>query len=181
MPEKQTSDSLKTDDLSEKEKRLIMSKAVKTNAMRILEREKIEYEPSECDPTVTDGVGVAKLLNRDVSITFKTLVTEGAKKTCFVFVIPVAETLDLKKAAAVCGQKSIAMIKQKELLPLTGYIHGGCSPVGMKKPFPTYIHSSAEGIERISVSGGRVGLQVMLKPSDLIKITNGTFADIIVR
>ena len=129
--------------------------AFKTNAMRILERNKVSYEHYEYDAEETDGVKVASLVQQNAERVFKTLVTVSAKGNNYVFVIPVGETLDLKKAAAAVGEKSVAMIKQKELLSLTGYIHGGCSPVGMKKLFPTMIHESAQSFENICVSAGQ--------------------------
>lgn len=123
---------------------------------------------------------IAEALGEDVRTVFKTLVTESDKKEHFVFVIPVAETLDLKAAARTVGVKSVAMIKQKELLPLTGYIHGGCSPVGMKKPFKTVIHKTAENLEEFYVSAGIVGRQIKINPQTLCDFINAQFADIIV-
>ncbi len=152
----------------------------KTNAMRILERNKIEYNHYEYDAEETDGVKVAALVQQDKERVFKTLVTVSAKGNNYVFVIPVGETLDLKKAAAAVGEKSVAMIKQKELLGLTGYIHGGCSPVGMKKLFPTMIHESANSFERICVSAGQRGHQIDVPITALAKAVNAKFGDIIV-
>lgn len=161
---------------------MFMSKSVqKTNAMRILEREKIPFVFHEYDSEITDGVGVAKILNQDEAKVFKTLVTEAAGRGYFVFVIPVAETLDLKKAAKAAGQKSLSMLKQKELFPLTGYIHGGCSPIGMKKLFPTFIHESAETLETICVSAGRVGCQAELSPGKLASLVKASFNDLIAK
>ncbi len=154
--------------------------AFKTNAMRILERNKIVYNHFEYDAEVTDGVKVAELLGQDNSRVFKTLVTVSSKGNNYVFIVPVAETLDLKKAAAAVGEKSVAMIKQKELLPLTGYVHGGCSPVGMKKLFPTMIHESALNFDRIFVSAGQRGHQVEVPVEALAEIVNAKFGDIIV-
>lgn len=119
------------------------------------------------------------LLGEDPTRVFKTLVTQGRSKAYYVFVIPVGDELDLKKAAAACGEKSIAMIKQKELLPLTGYVHGGCSPIGMKKAFPTYIHEMALLYDRMFVSAGKVGYQIELKPEDLEKAVKLSFADLV--
>lgn len=156
-------------------------KKEKTNVMRVLDGLKIDYESHsyEPDPTKT-GVEIAGILGEDVSHVFKTLITQGGKtKEYFVFVIPVAEELDLKKAAAACKEKSVAMIKQKELLPLTGYVHGGCSPVGMKKTFPTFVHESGKDLDRIFVSAGKVGLQIELKPEDLAKAVKLTYADLV--
>ena len=105
--------------------------------------------------------------------------TQGKSNSYYVFVIPVADELDLKKAAKAAGEKAIAMIKQKDLLPLTGYVHGGCSPIGMKKPFPTFIHESGEGLEHIFVSAGKVGFQIELAPADLVRVANCKFADLV--
>ena len=155
-----------------------MSEA-KTNAMRELERAGIKYRHFTYDPTETEGVKVAALLGQDETMVFKTLVTVSGKKVNYVFVIPVAETLDLKAAARAVGEKSVEMIKQKELLPLTGYIHGGCSPVGMKKHFRTVIHESAQNLDTIFVSAGRVGNQVEVDPKSLAKLVGADFSDII--
>ena len=152
----------------------------KTNVMRILNSKKIPYTAFEYSEDLTEGVLIAEALGEDVRAVFKTLVTESDKKEHFVFVIPVAETLDLKAAARTVGVKSVAMIKQKELLPLTGYIHGGCSPVGMKKPFKTVIHKTAENLEEFYVSAGRVGRQIKINPQTLCDFINAQFADIIV-
>lgn len=154
--------------------------AFKTNAMRILERNKIAYNHYEYDAEETDGVKVAELVKQDKERVFKTLVTVSAKGNNYVFVIPVGETLDLKKAASAVGEKSVAMIKQKELLGLTGYIHGGCSPVGMKKLFPTMIHQSAENHEMICVSAGQRGHQIEVPVEALAKVVNARFGDITV-
>ena len=154
-------------------------KEVKTNAMRTLEREKIPYKHYEYDPEITEGVKVAQLMGQDEKRVFKTLVTVSAKNQNYVFVIPVAETLDLKKAAKCVGEKSVAMLKQKDLLPLTGYVHGGCSPVGMKKLFRTVIHRSALQYETVCVSAGKLGNQMELQPSLLAKVINAEFADLI--
>lgn len=153
----------------------------KTNVMRVLDSMKIEYKSHsyEPDPTKT-GEEIAAILGEEPECVFKTLVTRGKTGAYYVFVIPVAEELDLKKAASAAGEKSIAMIKQKELLPLTGYVHGGCSPVGMKKVFPTFIHMTAEGKEHIFVSAGKVGYQIELSPEDLMKAVKITPADLII-
>lgn len=157
-----------------------MMAKIKTNAMRILDAKKIKYRHYEYDPETTDGLLVASLVGRPREMVFKTLVTEAASKNHYVFVIPVGETLDLKKAAKVVGEKSIAMIKQKDLLALTGYIHGGCSPVGMKKQFRTVFHVTAKEQETVCVSAGHVGNQVEVPVSDLVSLVNGEFADVIV-
>ena len=151
----------------------------KTNAMRILDKNKVEYEIKTYDESLTSGELVAETLGEKKEEVFKTLVTVSNNGEHFVFVIPVAETLDLKKAAKVAGVKSVEMLKQKDLLPLTGYIHGGCSPVGMKKQFKTFVHKSAEDLECFCVSGGHVGMQVKLDPKDLKKVINFEYADII--
>ena len=155
-------------------------KIEKTNVMRALDTARIEYTAHEYDNTVTEGTTVAALLGQDEAKVFKTLVTEAPGGLHFVFVIPVAETLDLKAAARAAGVKSVSMIKQKELLPLTGYIHGGCSPVGMKKPFPTFIDSSAKTLDAFCVSAGRVGRQVELSPMSLAELISADFADLTV-
>ena len=153
----------------------------KTNVMRILDQKKVPYQ-SYCyaETAAVSGVDVAKVLGQDPAQVFKTLVTESGKGGHFVFVIPVGEELDLKKAAKAVGEKSISMLKSKELLPLTGYIHGGCSPIGMKKVFPTVIHASAESLPTMIFSAGKIGYQVEVAPSDLQKILRLSFADIIV-
>lgn len=152
----------------------------KTNVMRLLDAKSIPYEAREYDPEITSGPLVAAALGEDPDTVFKTLVTEGPKKEHFVFVIPVNAELDLKKAAKAARVKSIAMIPQKELLPLTGYIHGGCSPFGMKKPFPTFLDETAELFPNIFVSAGRRGYQVGIFPSDIISQIGASFADLTV-
>ena len=156
-------------------------KEEKTNVMRTLEQKKIAYTPHEypADGPV-DGVSVASYLNQDPEQVFKTLVTKGAGGGYYVFDIPVAENLDLKKAAKAVGEKSIAMLPQKELLPLTGYVHGGCSPVGMKKQFPTVFHATAADLPAIMVSAGRIGHQVQCDPQALLALLGAKTADIIV-
>ncbi len=150
----------------------------KTNVHRILEQKKIPYTPHAYDPSVTDGVSVARLIGQSAERVFKTLVTESGRGEHFVFVIPVSKSLDLKKAAKAAGVKSVAMLKQKELLPLTGYVHGGCSPVGMKKPFKTVIDETAILYDAIIVSAGRVGFQAELAPNALTGLTGASFADL---
>ena len=152
----------------------------KTNVMRVLEQKKVSYESHsyEPDPTMS-GEEIAALLNEDADRVFKTLVTQGKSGQYYVFVVPVKEELDLKKAAKAAGEKAIAMIKQKELLPLTGYVHGGCSPIGMKKPFPTFIHETATLQDKVFVSAGKVGFQIELSPQDLAKTVGCSFADIV--
>lgn len=150
----------------------------KTNVMRLLDVAEIPYSAYEYDKTVTDGVSVAKLLNEDENSVFKTLVTVASTGEHFVFVIPVNYSLNLKKGAKAVKVKSVEMIKQKELLPLTGYIHGGCSPIGMKKPFTTVIDETAILFEEICVSAGRVGKQVKLSPLALCDYVHASFEDL---
>ncbi len=151
-----------------------------TNVMRILTQKKIPFLPHEYDPSIVNGVKVAESLGENVDHVYKTLVTQAASKKYYVFVIPVAKELDLKAAAKAVSEKSIDMIPQKELLPLTGYIHGGCSPVGMKKLFPTVVDESAASLERFFVSGGKIGHQVELSPEDLKKLVPFSYAKITV-
>lgn len=157
-----------------------MAKNDKTNVMRILDANKIPYVGFEYSTEFTEGILIAEALGEPKESVFKTLVTESGKGEHFVFVIPVAETLDLKAAARTVGVKSISMIKQKELLPLTGYIHGGCSPVGMKKPFPTVFDASAEKLTEFYVSAGRVGRQICLNPKTLCEFIGARFEKITV-
>lgn len=157
-------------------------KEEKTNVMRVLEQKKIPYEPHTYPfgESAPDGVTVARSLGQCPEAVFKTLVTKGASGAYYVFDIPVEKTLDLKKAAKAVGEKSVAMLPAKDLLPLTGYVHGGCSPVGMKKQFPTVFHESCLAEETICVSAGKVGFQVELKPNDLIALVRGSTADVTV-
>ena len=159
----------------------VAKKEEKTNVMRTLEQKNIPYTAHTYDPEgPIDGVSVAQILDEDPECVFKTLVTRGASGGYYVFDIPVAENLDLKKAAKAVGEKSIAMIQQKELLLLTGYVHGGCSPVGMKKQFPTVFHETAEILDTIMVSAGKIGYQVQCEPEKLLNLLNAKTADIIV-
>ena len=152
----------------------------KTNVMRVLDSKKIKYQSHSYTPDATmSGEEIAAILGEDTSKVFKTLVTQGKSGGYFVFVIPVNKELDLKKAAKAAGEKSICMIKQKDLLPLTGYVHGGCSPIGMKKQFPTFIHETAENLDKIFVSAGKVGFQVELTFNDLSSVIRIECADII--
>ena len=156
-----------------------MKKQEKTNVMRILEQKKIPYQSYDyTDSGVVSGMEVAAVLGQDPLQVFKTLVTVGASKKNYVFVIPVCGELNLKEAAKSVGEKSIEMLKAKDLLPLTGYIHGGCSPIGMKKLFPTVIDRSAESYDSIIFSAGKIGFQVQLSLSDLQKVIPITLADI---
>ena len=153
----------------------------KTNVMRILDQKNIPYTPHAYDPEAgLDGVSVAQQLGQDPETVFKTLVARGASGGVYVFDIPVGDSLDLKKAAKAVGEKSIAMIAQKELLPLTGYVHGGCSPVGMKKQYPTIFHETAEIIDSIMVSAGKIGFQVELNPAALMELAGASTADLTV-
>ncbi len=147
----------------------------KTNAMRLLDAKKIAYESFSYDAAIIDGEKVAEILGEDKNRVFKTLVCVSDKGEHLVFCVPVNGSLDLKKAAVAAGVKSVAMIKQKELEPLTGYIHGGCSPVGMKKKFRTFIDATAEGFDKIYVSAGKVGLQMKLSPSSLCTFVGAKF------
>ena len=150
----------------------------KTNVMRLLDAKKIVYQAFEYDSSITDGMIVAKMVNKDENQVFKTLVTRSNNNKYFVFCIPVNKSLDLKKAAKAASVKSIEMLKQKELLPLTGYIHGGCSPIGMKKLFPTFIDASALNFDTICVSAGKVGFQVELKLKDLQAYVNANICEL---
>lgn len=157
------------------------AKEEKTNVMRLLEQKGIAYTAHTypADGPI-DGTSVAAMLGQDPECVFKTLVARGASGGYYVFDIPVAETLDLKKAARAVGEKSVAMIHQKELLPLTGYVHGGCSPLGMKKKFPTVFHETAEIVDTIMVSAGKIGYQVELAPAELVELAEGCLADLTV-
>ena len=156
-------------------------KEEKTNVMRVLEQKGVAYTPHTypTDGSI-DGASVAGYLGQDPEHVFKTLVARGASGGYYVFDIPVEDTLDLKKAAKAVGEKSIAMIHQNELLPLTGYIHGGCSPVGMKKQFPTVFHETAEILDTICVSAGKIGYQVEVAPADLLALVGAKTADLTV-
>ena len=157
------------------------NKEEKTNVMRTLDQKKIPYTAFSYDPSgPIDGVSVAAETGLDAAGVFKTLVTKGASGAYYVFDIPVAENLDLKKAAKAVGEKSIAMLPQKELLPLTGYVHGGCSPVGMKKQFPTVFHETANELALVAVSAGKIGHQVQVKPDDLLNLLRAKTADVVV-
>ena len=156
-------------------------KEEKTNVMRVLEQNHIPYTAHTYPADgPTDGVSVANYLHQDVEQVFKTLVTKAASGIYYVFDIPVAENLDLKKAAKAVGEKSIAMIPQKELLPLTGYVHGGCSPVGMKKQFHTVFHETVILFDTICVSAGKIGAQVEVAPDALIALLGADTADVVV-
>ncbi len=153
----------------------------KTNVMRILDKYKIKYKHySYADTDAVSGVDVARVLNQNEKQVFKTLVTTGKSGSHYVFLLPVAEELDLKKAAKSVNEKSIEMLKQKDLLSLTGYIHGGCSPIGMKKFFKTVINDSAQNFPSIIFSGGKIGYQVEVTLEDLKKVIDFELCDIIV-
>lgn len=152
----------------------------KTNVMRVLDRHKIAYETHEYEITdgKTDGVTVASKIGKDPQMVFKTLVTQGTSKNHYVFVVPVGVELDLKKAAHVAGEKKIEMIMMKDLLPLTGYIHGGCSPIGMKKQFKTFIDESANSHECLICSAGKIGAQIELRVVDLIGLMDASLVSL---
>ena len=155
----------------------------KTNVMRILDQKEIPYTPHTYpheEGEAVDGVPVAGIMGQAPECVFKTLVARGASGALYVFDIPVADSLDLKKAAKAVGEKSVAMLHQKELLPLTGYVHGGCSPIGMKKQYPTVFHETAEILDTIIVSAGKIGCQVELSPTDLIGLVGAETADLTV-
>ena len=157
-------------------------KLEKTNAMRILDRSKVSYIHRSWDDATAENTGVelAAALGQNPEQVFKTLVTQAKSGSYYVFMIPVAETLDLKKAAAAVKEKALSMLKSKDLLPLTGYVHGGCSPVGMKKQFVTTIHSTAQDFETILFSAGKIGYQVEMAPGCLEKMVRLSYADLIV-
>lgn len=157
-----------------------MGKEAKTNAMRILDRNKISYETIhyECDEFI-DGLHTAEITGAPVEQSFKTLVMQGKSGQFYVFVVPIAEEVNLKNAAKAVGEKSVEMIHVKDITKITGYVRGGCSPLGMKKSFPTILHSSAEQYDKIYISGGRIGTTIVLAPADLVKVAGCTYADII--
>lgn len=158
-----------------------MGKEVKTNAMRILDKNKIPYKLNlyECTEFI-DGTHIADQLGQDYATTFKTLVMVGKSRQYYVFAIPIDKEVDMKKAARVVGEKNLEMVPVKEINQVTGYIRGGCTPIGMKKAYPTVIHESAENLDEIIISGGRLGTQIFLAPEDLKRVTGGKYADVIV-
>ena len=158
-----------------------MKRAEKTNVMRLLDQKKVNYK-SHCyaDTDAISGVEVAAVLNQDPNQVFKTLVTSGASKNYYVFLVPVHRELDLKKAAKAVGEKSVEMIKSKELLPLTGYVHGGCSPIGMKKFFKTTFHISAKDYEAVVFSAGKIGRHIEMSTKELEKVIRIGYADLTV-
>ncbi len=151
----------------------------KTNAMRQFERKKLDYRVHSYEGVIS-GTDVAAALGQNPERVFKTLVTVGKSGAHYVFMIPVIRELDLKKAAKAAGEKAVSMLPQKELLPLTGYVHGGCSPVGMKKQFPTFIHETAEESDTIFFSAGRIGLQIQASQKQLEKLISLRSADLVV-
>lgn len=156
-----------------------MGKEVKTNAMRILDRNKIPYRLNlyECGEFI-DGIQIADMLGQDYAMTFKTLVMVGKSGQYYVFVIPIDREADRKKAAKAVGEKSLEMIHVKDINKVTGYIRGGCTPIGMKKEYPTVIHESAKKLKEMIISGGRLGAQIFLAPDDLLRVTRGKYADL---
>ena len=152
----------------------------KTNAMRILDKNKIPYRTKtyECDEFI-DGIHVADMNGDPYEQSFKTLVTVGKTGGYYVFVIPIDKEIDFKKAAKVVGEKSVEMIHVKDINAVTGYIRGGCTPLGMKKLYPTVVQESAKQFDEIIISGGKLGLQIIINPQELVKVVNGTFADVI--
>ncbi len=155
-------------------------KEVKTNAMRILDKLKIDYKVNfyECEEFI-DGVHIADKLGQSYDSSFKTLVLCGKSKAYYVFALPVDKELDMKKAARVVGEKSLEMVHVKDINAVTGYIRGGCTPIGMKKQYRTVIHETAQLFDRVIVSGGRLGTQLVLAPDDLAKACSGEFANIV--
>ncbi len=156
-----------------------MGKEQKTNAMRILEQNQIPFQVNlyECDAFI-DGVHVADLLGQDYDVSFKTLIAAGKNGGHYVFVVPIAKELDLRKAAKAVGEKAVELIHVKEITPLTGYVRGGCTPIGMKKQFPTVMDETALLFEEVIISGGRIGAQILMNPEDLPKVIPCTFADL---
>ncbi|EHK2440945.1 Cys-tRNA(Pro) deacylase [Clostridium perfringens] len=152
-------------------------KKLKTNAMRILDSKKVHYEmlSYESEDGKIDGISVAHKIGVDERNVFKTLVAQGTSKELYVFVIPVAEELDLKNAAKIAGEKKVEMIAVKDILKYTGYIRGGCSPIGLKRDYRTFIHESAKGLDFIIVSAGKIGHQIKLNPNDLVNVVEGSF------
>ncbi|NGT49053.1 Cys-tRNA(Pro) deacylase [Clostridium perfringens] len=156
-------------------------KKLKTNAMRILDSKKVSYEmlSYESEDGKIDGISVAHKIGVDEKNVFKTLVAQGTSKELYVFVIPVAEELDLKNAAKITGEKKVEMIAVKDIMKYTGYIRGGCSPIGMKKNYKTFIHDSAENLDFIIFSAGKIGHQIKMNPKDLLSVVEGKFAFLI--
>jgi len=156
-------------------------KDIKTNAMRILDKNRIPYQVNtyECEEFI-DGIHIADMLGQSYDQSFKTLVTVGKSGEHYVFAIPIDRELDLKKAARAVGEKSVEMIHVKDINQITGYIRGGCTPIGMKKNYVTVLHSSIRTLDEVIISGGRIGSQIQMKPDDLIRVTNARVEDICV-
>ena len=156
-------------------------KKLKTNAMRILDSKKVSYEmlSYESEDGKIDGISVAHKIGVDEKNVFKTLVAQGTSKELYVFVIPVAEELDLKNAAKIAGEKKVEMIPVKDILKHTGYIRGGCSPIGLRRPYKIFIHESAKELDFMIVSAGKIGHQIKLNPNDLVKVVSGKFENLI--
>ena len=159
-----------------------MSKELKTNAMRFLDKSKIEYtvQTYECEEFI-DGIHTAEKLGQPFEETFKTLVAKGKSGSYYCFLLPVALELDLKKAARSVGEKSVELLHVKDITAVTGYVRGGCTPIGMKKQFMTVIHSSAADMGQFYISGGRIGVQIHLSPQQLVKAIRGKFEDIVLQ
>ena len=159
-----------------------MAKELKTNAMRFLDKCKIEYtiQTYQCDEFI-DGIHTAEKLGQPLEETFKTLVAHGKSGAYYCFEVPVAEELDLKKAAKSVGEKSVELIAVKDITKITGYVRGGCTPIGMKKQFMTVVDDSAENMEYFYISGGRIGTQIRLSPKELVKAINGKFEKITIQ
>ena len=157
-----------------------MGKETKTNAMRILDRQKIPYQLNtyECGEFI-DGVTIADQLGQSYDMSFKTLVMIGKSRQYYVFALPVDKEVDMKKAAKAVGEKSVEMLPVKDINKVTGYIRGGCTPIGMKKQFPVFLDISAKNKEKILVSGGKIGLQIELAPNDLLLVAGGVYADLV--
>jgi len=157
-----------------------MGKELKTNAMRFLDKSKIEYtvQTYECDEFI-DGIHTAEALGQPLEETFKTLVAKGKTGSYYCFLLPVALELDLKKAAKSVGEKSVELLHVKDITAVTGYVRGGCTPIGMKKQFMTVVHNTAEAMQLFYISGGRIGTQIQLPPAELVKAIRGKFADIV--
>lgn len=157
-----------------------MGKELKTNAMRFLDTKKVAYEVQayQCDEFI-DGVHVAEKLGQPLDETFKTIVAQGKSGSYYCFLLPVAEELDLKKAAKSVDEKSVELLHVKDITKVTGYVRGGCTPIGMKKQFMTVVHSSAQELEKFYISGGRIGMQIHLSPTELVNAINGKFEPII--
>ena len=157
-----------------------MGKELKTNAMRFLDKCKIEYtvQTYECDEFI-DGIHTAQTLGQPLEETFKTLVAQGKSGSFYCFLLPVAEELDLKKAAKSVGEKSVELLHVKDITKVTGYVRGGCTPIGMKKQFVTVFHESAASLPLFFISGGRIGTQIRLSPEALVKAIRGSFSDIL--